>query len=144
MQALRLVDLQGSDADLAPDIDAACRECGLFQVVGHTVVPRPGALVINIGDLVQVRSNDRYPAPEHRVLASAARERYSAPYFFNPTYTADCAPLFSPPRYRPVNWGEFRAARVAGDYADIGEEVQISHYATTGSDQGAELRYGFR
>lgn len=32
-------------------------------------------------------------------------------------------------RYRPVNWGEFRLKRFAGDYADQGtEEVQISHY----------------
>lgn len=32
-------------------------------------------------------------------------------------------------RYRPVNWGEFRLRRFAGDYADQGtEEVQISHY----------------
>lgn len=32
-------------------------------------------------------------------------------------------------RYRPVNWGEFRLKRFAGDYADQGtEEVQISQY----------------
>jgi hypothetical protein len=34
-----------------------------------------------------------------------------------------------PPRYRPINWGEFRARRAAGDYADLGEEVQLAHYA---------------
>ena len=62
------------------------------------------------------------------MLASREAERYSAPYFFNPAYAADCAPLFSPPRYRPINWGEFRAGRAAGDYADRGEEIQIAHY----------------
>lgn len=31
-------------------------------------------------------------------------------------------------RYRPVNWGEFRLQRFAGDYSNKGEEVQISHY----------------
>lgn len=32
-------------------------------------------------------------------------------------------------RYRPINWGEFRLKRFAGDYADQGtDEVQISHY----------------
>lgn len=31
-------------------------------------------------------------------------------------------------RYRPVNWGEFRLQRFAGDYSNQGEEVQISHY----------------
>jgi hypothetical protein len=33
-----------------------------------------------------------------------------------------------PARYRAINWGEFRALRAAGDYADQGEEVQIDHY----------------
>ena len=34
----------------------------------------------------------------------------------------------NPARYRSINWGEFRALRADGDYADYGEEVQISHY----------------
>ena len=100
----------------------------------HTVVPRSDALVINIGDIVQVWSNDRYPAPLHRVLASVKTKRYSAPFFFNPDYDLDYAPVdgvvseAKPPLYRSINWGEFRAGRVAGDYSDYGEEIQISHY----------------
>lgn len=100
----------------------------------HTVVPRSDALVINIGDIVQVWSNDRYTAPLHRVLASVATKRYSAPFFFNPDYDLDYAPVAgvvgedSPALYRSINWGEFRAGRAAGDYADYGEEIQISHY----------------
>ncbi len=100
----------------------------------HTVVPRTDALVVNIGDIVQVWSNDRYVAPLHRVLASAEVERYSAPFFFNPDYDLDYAPVAgvvdedSPALYRAINWGEFRAGRAAGDYADYGEEIQISHY----------------
>ena len=32
-------------------------------------------------------------------------------------------------RYKPINWGEYRLKRFAGDYTDEGtEEVQISHY----------------
>jgi len=98
------------------------------------VEPNPDALVVNIGDIVQVWSNDRYPAALHRVLASDRAERYSAPYFFNPAPTAVYAPLpglfdaTRPARYRPIVWGEFRANRTAGDYADYGEEIQISHY----------------
>ena len=94
----------------------------------RTVTPVPGALTINIGDIVQVWSNDRCPAPLHRVTAHASRERFSAPFFFNPTCKTDFAPLLGPPRYRAINWGEYRAARSAGDYADIGEEIQISHF----------------
>jgi len=100
----------------------------------HLVEPRRDALVINIGDIVQVWSNDRYRAPVHRVLASGRAERYSAPYFFNPACETVYAPLpstcdtTSPARYRPIRWEDFRAARAAGDYADVGEEVQIAHY----------------
>jgi len=98
------------------------------------VQPRDHALVVNIGDIVQVWSNDRYRAPLHRVLAHPTAPRYSAAYFYNPSYTTVYAPLpgacdaAHPPRYRPIRWSEFRAARAAGDYANQGEEVQISHY----------------
>jgi isopenicillin N synthase-like dioxygenase len=100
----------------------------------HLVTPRADALVVNIGDIVQVWSNDWYQASLHRVVASASAERLSAPFFFNPAYETDYAPLPStmdarrPARYRPINWGEFRAGRAAGDYADNGEEIQISRY----------------
>jgi isopenicillin N synthase-like dioxygenase len=99
------------------------------------VDPRPDTLVVNIGDIVQVWSNDRYAAPLHRALASVNQERFSVPFFFNPAYSAEYAPLPStihaanPPRYRPINWREFRARRAGGDYADQGEYHQISHYA---------------
>lgn len=102
--------------------------------VWHLVEPRSDALVVNIGDIVQVWSNDRYPAPLHRVIASSSVPRYSAPFFLNPAYSCDYAPLpalcgeSSPARYRPINWGEFRAARAAGDYADYGTEIQISQF----------------
>jgi isopenicillin N synthase-like dioxygenase len=103
----------------------------------HLVEPRADALVVNIGDIVQVWSNDRYKASLHRVIASSQRSRYSAPFFFNPGYETRYEPLPStvdvahPPRYRSISWGEFRALRAAGDYADLGEEIQISHYRAT-------------
>lgn len=93
-----------------------------------TVSPHPDALVINIGDIVQVWSNDRYVAPLHRVIANSSSDRFSLPYFFNPDYRTNYAPLSEPARYRPINWGEFRAGRAAGDYADYGEEIQIAHF----------------
>jgi isopenicillin N synthase-like dioxygenase len=101
----------------------------------HLVEPRRDALVVNIGDIVQVWSNDRYTAALHRGLASAHAERFSAPFFFNPAYHTQYAPLPStvdaqhPPRYRPIHWGAFRARRAAGDYADHGEYHSISHYS---------------
>jgi isopenicillin N synthase-like dioxygenase len=100
----------------------------------HLVEPRRDALVVNIGDIVQVWSNDRYRAAMHRVVTNPFAGRFSVPFFLNPSYDTDYAPLPTmvdeshPARYRPINWGEFRSLRAAGDYADYGEEIQISQY----------------
>lgn len=101
----------------------------------HPVEPRRDALVVNIGDIVQVWSNDRYTAALHRGLVSADAARFSAPFFFNPAYSTRYEPLPSttdarhPPRYRSIQWGEYRARRAAGDYATQGEYHHISHYS---------------
>ena len=102
--------------------------------VWHLVEPLDGALVINIGDIVQVWSNDRYRAALHRVVTNPDRDRYSAPYFFNPGFETNYSPLpttvteTAPAAYRSINWREFRSLRTAGDYADLGDEVQITNY----------------
>ena len=99
------------------------------------VEPLSDALVVNIGDVMQVWSNDRYLAPQHRVTTNFSADRFSAPFFFNPAYSTNYAPLPSvvdarnPARYRAINWREFRAGRAAGDYADVGEYMEISRYA---------------
>ena len=96
----------------------------------YTVTPEPDAFIINVGDLVQVWSNNRYRAPLHRVLANDTEVRYSAPFFLNPRFDCTIAPLTAEPAvYRPVHWGTYRSGRAAGDYADVGREVQISDYA---------------
>jgi isopenicillin N synthase-like dioxygenase len=102
----------------------------------YRVEPIPGALVINIGDMFQVWSNDRYRAALHRVITNPSQDRYSVPFFLSPSHETTYAPLPTtvspedPARYRPIRWREFRTLRAAGDYADIGEEIQISHYRT--------------
>lgn len=98
------------------------------------IPPVPGAFVINTGDMMQVWSNDIYPAPIHRVLAMDAEDRYSIPFFFNPAAATRISPLPSvvnderPALYRAIDWSEFRGKRADGDYADYGPEVQISQY----------------
>ncbi len=111
-------------------------DVGGLQVYGADewidVEPIRGAFVVNIGDMTQVWSNDRYRAALHRVRPMKNRARYSLPFFYNPSYETDCAPLSTssaaPPRYRTINWGEFRRARTAGDYADHGKEIQIADF----------------
>jgi isopenicillin N synthase-like dioxygenase len=98
------------------------------------IEPVPGALTINLGDMLQVWSNDHYCSPVHRVLANTERTRFSAPFFWNPSYDTTCAPLPAllrggeRARYRPISWAEFRDRRSAGDYADYGSEIQIADF----------------
>ena len=100
----------------------------------HLIRPMNNALTVNIGDIIQVWSNDQYQAALHRVTANSSRERFSAPFFFNPGFDANYQPLEPtvgenrPPVYKSINWGEFRARRAAGDYSNQGEEIQISQY----------------
>jgi len=100
----------------------------------HLVEPRSDALVVNIGDIVQVWSNDQYFAALHRVVASSEKSRFSIPFFLSPDYRTNYAPVPTmvssdrPARYKEINWGEFRTRRADGDYADVGEEVQIEQY----------------
>ena len=102
----------------------------------HLIAPRSDAVLVNIGDITQVWSNDRYPAPLHRVRASDKKTRYSVPFFFNPAFSADFAPLpgtineVGEAHYTAINWGRFRSARAAGDYDDFGEEIQIGQFRT--------------
>jgi isopenicillin N synthase-like dioxygenase len=98
------------------------------------IEPVPGALTVNLGDMLQVWSNDHYRSPVHRVVASADHTRHSAPFFWNPSYATVCAPLPAllergeRARFRPVSWARFRDQRSAGDYADQGAEIQIADF----------------
>ncbi|KAA3455385.1 feruloyl CoA ortho-hydroxylase 1-like [Gossypium australe] len=57
------------------------------------VLPINGALVINIGDILQIMSNDRYKSIEHRVVANGSKDRVSVPIFVNPGPDAVFGPL---------------------------------------------------
>jgi gibberellin 2beta-dioxygenase len=79
------------------------------------VEPNPGALIVNVGDLLQAWSNDRYRSVEHRVMASAASERFSVAFFLCPAYDTLIRPRSStagggdrPPRYKSFTFGEYR------------------------------------
>ncbi|KAJ7522557.1 hypothetical protein O6H91_18G017000 [Diphasiastrum complanatum] len=77
-----------------------------------TVKPNVNAFVINIGDIFQVLSNDRYKSMEHRVVNSL-HERKSFAYFFSPTFEALVVPLpefvdlENPCRYKEFTWAQY-------------------------------------
>nr|CCA18816.1 2OGFe(II) oxygenase superfamily protein putative [Albugo laibachii Nc14] len=95
------------------------------------VPPISNTFIVNLGDMMQVWSNDKYRAPVHRVLSAENSDRYSAPYFYHPFMHSTIEPITKngeKPHYRPISWLDFLMERVKGNYADIGEEVQINRY----------------
>ncbi|KAI4308237.1 hypothetical protein L6164_031334 [Bauhinia variegata] len=77
------------------------------------VPPVEGALVINIGDVLQIMSNDRYKSIEHRVVANRSKTRISLPIFVNPAPDAIAAPLpevlenGEEPKYRQLLYTDY-------------------------------------
>ncbi|PKI54913.1 hypothetical protein CRG98_024695 [Punica granatum] len=72
------------------------------------VKPVPGALVINVGDIFQIISNDQYKSVEHRVLANPSKDpRVSIAVFCNPSNRENSfGPL--PELLSPQNPAQFR------------------------------------
>ncbi|XP_038682615.1 bi-functional coumaroyl CoA and feruloyl CoA ortho-hydroxylase F6H2-1-1-like isoform X1 [Tripterygium wilfordii] len=77
------------------------------------VSPIDGALVVNIGDALQIMSNDRYRSVEHRAIPSRSRNRVSIPIFANPGLDASIGPLpevlasGEKPIYRQLIYGDY-------------------------------------
>ncbi|XP_072958312.1 1-aminocyclopropane-1-carboxylate oxidase homolog 1-like [Typha angustifolia] len=60
------------------------------------VPPIPGALVVNIGDLLQLISNDRFKSVEHRVLAKKEGPRISIACFFSTHFHPSSTRIYGP------------------------------------------------
>jgi isopenicillin N synthase-like dioxygenase len=76
-----------------------------------------GTLIINLGDLVKVWTNEQYVSNLHRVANRTGRERYSIPTFFNLDYDTPvaCLPQFQsaeqPPKHPPIKSGDWLVSR---------------------------------
>jgi len=100
------------------------------------VEPRPGTIVVNLADCMQVWSNDRYRAAVHRVLPMTTSTRMSIPYFLNPPRDRVIEPIVrvaaGAPAYRPFVFRDYIDARSADNYADVGApDSQISDFRLT-------------
>nr|AFK49211.1 unknown [Lotus japonicus] len=77
------------------------------------IPPIPGALVINIGDTLQILSNGRYKSAEHRVRTTSTQSRVSVPVFTVPLASERIGPLPEVvkkdglARYKEVVWQDY-------------------------------------
>ncbi|KAF0921971.1 hypothetical protein E2562_020657 [Oryza meyeriana var. granulata] len=99
------------------------------------VRPVPDSFIVNVGDIIQVWSNDRYESAEHRVSVNVEKERFSIPFFFNPASYTMVEPLEelvsdeSPSRYNPYSWADFFSTRKNSNFKKLDvENVQIAHF----------------
>ena len=97
------------------------------------VPPQAGTIVVNLGDAMQVWSNDAYRAAIHRVTPRDRSARYSTPYFYNPKSDAVLAPIAhlteDPPHFRSFTWREYIKGRVDDNFTDLGvDDIQIDRF----------------
>ncbi|KAI3731149.1 hypothetical protein L1987_62332 [Smallanthus sonchifolius] len=79
-----------------------------------TVKPERHAIIVNIGDQIQVLTNGIYKSVEHRVIVNPDKERVSLAYFFNPKSNVLIKPVAElvtstkPALYQPMTFDEYR------------------------------------
>ncbi|RLM73448.1 flavonol synthase/flavanone 3-hydroxylase-like [Panicum miliaceum] len=99
--------------------------------------PVDGSIVVNIGDVIQVLSKDKFRCATHRVRKPV--HRHSFAFFFNlhgdkwveplPEFTAK---IGEPPRYRRFLYREYQQLRVRNKThppARTEDVIHVSHYA---------------
>ncbi|GFP95908.1 1-aminocyclopropane-1-carboxylate oxidase homolog 3 [Phtheirospermum japonicum] len=106
----------------------------LYQNQWADVPYVPGALVVNIGDLLQLVSNDKFISAEHRVLVNNVSSRVSVACFFRSDLATSTEHLYgpieellsedNPPKYRATTQKEY-----------------VTHFNTKGLDGNSALSH---
>lgn len=100
-------------------------DCGGLEVClpdgrWAAVPPKPGSLVVNIGELMTRWTNGRLTSTLHRVVNRSGRDRFSIPLFVHPDADTSVDPRDLPgvtegtASYAPVISGEYLVERFSG------------------------------
>ncbi|XP_057480290.1 flavonol synthase/flavanone 3-hydroxylase-like [Actinidia eriantha] len=102
------------------------------------VAPKPGVLIVNIGDVIQVLSNNRFKSATHRVVRPKGRSRHSYIFFYNlegekwveplPQFTKQ---IGETPKYRGFAFKEYLELRVRNRFCPPSRPedlIRITHY----------------
>jgi isopenicillin N synthase-like dioxygenase len=87
------------------------------------VPPEPGAIVVNLGDMLDRMTDGRYRSTPHRVVPTRGdRDRLSFPFFFDPSWDAEVRPLTldhlgeAPPDDAATRWDGTSLRHLDGTY----------------------------
>lgn len=102
-------------------------DCGGLEVSYQgrwlEVPPTPGSFVCNLGDMLDRLTGGRYRSTPHRVRNTSGRSRYSWPFFFDPGFDAEVAPLPGALK-RPIDvdsaerWDRASVHAISGTYGE--------------------------
>jgi isopenicillin N synthase-like dioxygenase len=103
----------------------------------HAVTPQPGALLVNLGDLLAEWTNDRWRSTLHRVVPPPRRvsgpvRRRSAAFFHDGNHDAlveclsTCVTADNPAKYPPVLAGDHLMAKLLGPRTMTTSEVTVN------------------
>ncbi|KAA2317495.1 isopenicillin N synthase family oxygenase [Pseudooceanicola sediminis] len=84
--------------------------------------PIENTFVMNVGDILAKWSNGRFVSTPHRVKNLSRRDRYSQPFFYDPSMRAlvECPPAMldagEKPQMKPVLYGDYLLERLNKNY----------------------------
>ncbi|KAI3749504.1 hypothetical protein L2E82_20118 [Cichorium intybus] len=97
------------------------------------VEPIKDAIIVNIGDLMQLITNDKFKSVEHRVRSARIGPRISAACFFYPSIANNSKP------YGPIN--ELVEEMGAPIYRETGHKEYMAYYREKGLDGTSSLPF---
>ncbi|XP_022137076.1 1-aminocyclopropane-1-carboxylate oxidase-like [Momordica charantia] len=105
------------------------------------ITPDPTTLVVNVGDVIQVLSNDRCRSASHRVVRQACKERHSYAFFYNIGGDKWVEPLAEftreikePPKYRGFIYKDYLQLRMRNKThppSKPQDVINITYYSTS-------------
>ncbi|XP_019161292.1 PREDICTED: gibberellin 2-beta-dioxygenase 8 isoform X2 [Ipomoea nil] len=87
------------------------------------VNPIPNTLIVNIGDMIQAISDDKYVSVKHRVKVNEENERISVGYFVFPGDDV----VIESSNYKPFTYAQFRA-QVQHELKSVGFKIGLHNF----------------